>query len=99
MNSKHGLAVLTLVAALTACSPAAQTDADEKSFRAETPAQAEVAAEKPMPVLDAQGNELDPELADAVRAKMEEDKAALVPGEGDASPPTDNGAAASNNET
>ena len=90
-----GLATATL---LSACSPTAQSDADEKAMRAESPAMAEQAMEKPMPVLDAQGNELDPELADAVREKMDEDKAALEDGGEDASDPTDAGAAASDDE-
>ena len=93
------LAGLATAALLSACSPVAQSDADEKAMRAETPAMAEQAADKPMPVLDAEGNELDPELADAVREKMEEDKAALEPGADDASAPTDDGAAASDEET
>ena len=92
-----GLATATLLAA---CSPTAQSDADEKSLRAEAPAIAEQDADKELPVLDAEGNELDPELADAVRAKMAEEKAAL---EGaspdDASAPTDEGVAASDDET
>ena len=91
-----GLATATL---LSACSPTAQSDADEKAMRAESPAMAEQAMEQPMPVLDAQGNELDPELADAVREKMEEDKAALEGNLDDASAPTDDGAAASEDET
>ena len=91
-----GLATATL---LSACSPTAQSDADEKAMRAESPAMAEQAMEKPMPVLDAQGNELDPELADAVREKMEEDKAALEDDQSDASAPTDDGAVASEDET
>ena len=91
-----GLATATL---LSACSPTAQSDADEKAMRAESPAMAEQAMEQPMPVLDAQGNELDPELADAVREKMEEDKAALEGNLDDASAPTDDGAAASDDET
>ena len=92
-----GLATATLLAA---CSPAAQSDADEKALRAEAPALAEQDADKELPVLDAEGNELDPELADAVRAKMDEEKAAL---EGsspdDASAPTDEGVVASDDET
>ena len=92
-----GLATATLLAA---CSPTAQSDADEKAMRAEAPAIAEQDADKELPVLDAEGNELDPELADAVREKMAEEKAAL---EGaspdDASAPTDEGVAASDDET
>ena len=68
-----GLAVASL---LTACSPAASSDADEKSFRAEAAVAAEPSEDKLPPVLDAEGNELDPQLADAVRAKMDEDNAA-----------------------
>ena len=69
MRTVLALAGLAATAALlTACSPAAQSDADEKAMRAETPAMAEQAAEKPMPVLDAQGNELDPELASGERS-------------------------------
>ena len=98
MTSRHGLAVLALVAALSGCSPAAQTDADEKSFRAEPIAAADPSEAQP-PVLDAQGNELDPQLADAVRAKMEEDQAAPESGGDDASAPTDDGVAASDDET
>ena len=92
-------AALATAALLSACSPTAQADADEKAMRAETPAMAEQAEEKAMPVLDAQGNELDPELADAVREKMEEDKAALEDDQSDASAPTDDGAVASEDET
>ena len=99
MRIVPALAALATAALLSACSPTAQADADEKAMRAETPAMAEQAEEKPMPVLDAEGNELDPELADAVREKMEEDKAALEEGENDASAPTDDGAAASDDET
>ena len=98
MNITHALAALALAAALNACSPAPTSDADEKSFRAEPVAAAASADEKLPPVLDAEGNELDPELADAVRAKMAEDKAALEPGEDDPSAPTDDGAAASVDE-
>ena len=99
MRIVPALAALATAALLSACSPTAQADADEKAMRAETPAMAEQAEEKAMPVLDAQGNELDPELADAVRAKMEEDKAALESGVDDASAPTDDGAVASEDET
>ena len=98
MFSNRMLACAALASLLAACSPAAQTDADEKSFRAETPAQAEVAAEKPMPVLDAQGNELDPELADAVRAKMAEEQAARQSGD-DPDPSADEGGARADNAT
>ena len=99
MRMVLALAGLVTAALLSACSPTAQADADEKAMRAETPAMAEQAEEKAMPVLDAEGNELDPELADAVREKMEEDKAALESGGEDASAPTDDGAAASDGET
>ena len=99
MRIVPALAALATAALLSACSPTAQADADEKAMRAETPAMAEQAEEKAMPVLDAQGNELDPELADAVREKMEEDKAALEDGASDASAPTDDGAATSDDET
>ena len=100
MNITHGLAALALAAMLNACSPAPQTEVDETSFRKETPAQAAAASEETLPpVLDAQGNELDPELAEAVRAKMEEDKAALESGESAASAPTDDGAVAADDET
>ena len=98
MRMVLALAGLVTAALLSACSPTAQSDADEKAIRAESPAMAEQAMEKPMPVLDAQGNELDPELADAVREKMDEDKAALEDGGEDASAPTDAGAAASDDE-
>ena len=92
-----GLATATL---LGACSPAAQSDADEKAMRVEAPKVAEQDAQERLPVLDAEGNELDPELADAVREKMEEDKAALErPVADDASAPSDNGAAAIDDET
>ena len=99
MRMVPALAGLAAAALLSACSPTAQNDADEKAIRAESPAMAEQAMEKPMPVLDAQGNELDPELADAVREKMDEDKAALESGGDDASAPTDAGAVASDDET
>ncbi|QGN53609.1 hypothetical protein [Novosphingobium sp. Gsoil 351] len=99
MRTVVALAGFAATALLSACSPSPQADADEKAIRAETPAQAEQAAEKPMPVLDAQGNELDPELADAVREKMEEEKAAQEDSGGDASAPSDDGAAPSNDET
>ena len=99
MLSNRIFACVALASLLAACSPAAQSDADEKAMRAETPAMAEQAAEKAMPVLDAEGNELDPELADAVREKMEEDKAALEGNLDDASAPTDAGAATSEDET
>ena len=100
MRMVLALTGLAAAALLSACSPSAQADADEKAMRAEAPAQAVAEAEKPMPVLDAEGNELDPELADAVREKMEEDKAALEgPVADDASAPSDNGAAASDDET
>ena len=99
MRMVPALAGLATAALLSACSPTAQSDADEKAMRAESPAMAEQAMEQPMPVLDAQGNELDPELADAVREKMEEDKAALEGNLDDASAPTDDGAAASDDET
>ena len=99
MRMVPALAGLATAALLSACSPTAQSEADEKAMRAESPAMAEQAMEQPMPVLDAQGNELDPELADAVREKMEEDKAALEGNLDDASAPTDAGAAASEDET
>ena len=99
MRIVPALAALATAALLSACSPTAQADADEKAMRAESPAMAEQAMEKPMPVLDAQGNELDPELADAVREKMEEDKAALEGNLDDASAPTDAGAGSSDDET
>ena len=99
MRMVPALAGLATAALLSACSPTAQSEADEKAIRAESPAMAEQAMEKPMPVLDAQGNELDPELADAVREKMDEDKAALESGREDASAPTDAGAVASEDET
>ena len=99
MRMVPALAGLATAALLSACSPTAQNDADEKSFRAESPAVAAQNEEKLPPVLDAQGNELDPELADAVREKMDEDKAALESGREDASAPTDAGAAASEDET
>ncbi len=92
-----GLATATLLAA---CSPPAQSDADEKAMRAETPALAEQDADKELPVLDAEGNELDPELADAVRAKMDEEKAALEEASpDDASAPSDEGVPTSDDET
>lgn len=99
MRSVLALAGLATATLLSACSPAAQSDTDEKAMRAETPAMAAQAEEKAMPVLDAEGNELDSELADAVREKMEEDKAALESGAEDASAPTDDGAATSDEET
>ena len=98
MRRVLALAGLVTAALLSGCSPAAQSDADEKAMRAETPAMAEQAAEKAMPVLDAEGNELDPELADAVREKMEEDRAALESGVDDASAPTDDGAPSEDGE-
>ena len=88
VSALAGLAVATL---LGACSPTSP-NADEKSFRAEAAAVAQPNEQGQQPVLDAQGNELDPQLADAVRAKMEEDKAALENGEDDASAPSDTGA-------
>ena len=97
MNITHALAALTLAAALNACSPAPTSDVDEKSLRAEPIAAAEPNDEA-RPVLDAQGNELDPELADAVREKMEEDRAALESGVDDASAPTDDGAPSEDGE-
>ena len=90
---------LATAALLSACSPTAQSEADEKAMRAETPAMAEQAEKKAMPVLDAEGNELDPELADAVREKMEEDKAALEADADDSSAPTDDGATTGDDET
>ena len=99
MRMVPALAGLAAVTLLSACSPTAQADADEKAMRAETPAMAEQAEEKAMPVLDAEGNELDPELADAVREKMEEDKAALEADADDSSAPTDDGATTSDDET
>ena len=98
MRTVSALAGLAIATLLSACSPAPVSDADEKSFRAEPVAAAEPSEEK-LPVLDAQGNELDPELADAVREKMEEDKAALEAGADDSSAPTDDGAAASDDES
>ncbi len=88
VSTLAGLAAATL---LSACSPTS-SDADEKIFRAEAAAVAAPSEETLPPVLDAEGNELDPQLADAVRAKMEEDKAALESGENDASAPSDSGA-------
>ena len=76
MRKVSVLAGLAVVSLLSGCSPAASSDADEKSFRAETAAAAEPSEDKLPPVLDAEGNELDPQLADAVRAKMDEDNAA-----------------------
>ena len=99
MRMVPALAGLAAVTLLSACSPTAQADADEKAMRAETPAMAEQAEEKAMPVLDAEGNELDPELADAVREKMEEDKAALEADADDSSAPTDDGATTGDDET
>ena len=72
VSALAGLAVATL---LGGCSPTS-SDADEKSFRAEAAAAAASSEETLPPVLDAEGNELDPQLADAVRAKMDEDNAA-----------------------
>ena len=94
VSALAGLAVATL---LGGCSPTS-SDADEKSFRAEAAAAAASSEETLPPVLDAEGNELDPQLADAVRAKMEEDKAALESGENDASAPSDAGAPAEDDE-
>lgn len=97
MRIVMALATATLLAA---CSPTAQSDSDEKSLRAEAAAVAEQDVDKELPVLDAEGNELDPELADAVRAKMEEERAALeVASPDDASAPSDEGVAASDDET
>ena len=95
VSALAGLAVATL---LGGCSPTS-SDADEKSFRAEAAAVAEPNEQCQQPVLDAQGNELDPQLADAVRAKMAEDKAALENGENDASAPSDTGAPAAEDAT
>lgn len=97
MRTVSALAAVAIATLLSACSPAASS-ADEKSFRAEAAASAVPNDEEQQPVLDAQGNELDPQLADAVREKMEEDKAALGSGEGDASAPSDTGAPAADDE-
>ena len=94
VSALAGLAAATL---LSACSPTS-SDADGKSFRAEAAAVAAPSEETLPPVLDAEGNELDPQLADAVRAKMEEDKAALESGENDASAPSDSGAPVAEDE-
>ena len=99
MHSNRIFACVALASLLAACSPAATTEADEKSFRAEAAKEASANEDNLPPVLDAQGNELDPELADAVREKMKEDKAALESGGDDASAPTDDGAVASDDET
>ena len=100
MRMVLALAGLATAALLAACSPSVQSDADEKAMRAEAPAEVAATAENEMPVLDAEGNELDPELADAVRAKMEEDKAASDGSAADeASAPTDDGEAASDDAT
>ena len=93
-------------AILSACSPAPATGSDEKRLRTE-PVAAAVAApreETLPPVTDAQGNEVDPVLADAFRAKVEEDKmaaeeaaqAAAEKGEADTA---QNGASDTNDKT
>ena len=95
VSALAGLAVATL---LSACSPTS-SDVDEKSFRAEAAAVAQPNEQGQQPVLDAEGNELDPQLADAVRAKMAEDKAAIEDSEIDASAPSDTGAPAADDAT
>ena len=95
VSALTGLAVATL---LGACSPTS-SDADEKSFRAEAAAVAQPDEQGQQPVLDAEGNELDPQLAEAVRAKMEEDKAAIEDSENDASAPSDTGVPAAEDAT
>ena len=96
VSALAGLAVATL---LSACSPTS-SDADEKSFRAEAAAAvAQPNEQGQQPVLDAEGNELDPQLADAVRAKMAEDNAAIEDSEIDASAPSDTGAPAADDAT
>ena len=77
MRKLSTLAGLALAWLLAGCSPAASSATDETSIRAESVAAAvaEPTEEKLPPVTDAEGNELDPALAEAVRAKMDEDKA------------------------
>lgn len=78
MNSAHGLASLALAALLGACSPSPQSEeVREKSSPAETAAIVLPETETLAPVLDAEGNELDPQLADAVREHMASDQAAM----------------------
>lgn len=97
MRTVSALAAVSIASLLSACSPAT-SDADEKSFRAESAAAAAPNEEALPPVLDAEGNELDPQLAEAVREKMAEDKAALEGGENDASAPSDAGVPAEDDE-
>lgn len=60
-------------AVLSACSPAPQQAQSNDEPRPTVAAAAAEPAERELaPVLDAEGNELDPELADAVREKMAE---------------------------
>jgi hypothetical protein len=81
MRIALALAGLSAAALLCACAPDPRSDADEKAMRAEPPAVVAKDEEKEMPVFDAQGNELEPELADAVREKMEEERAAQGDGQ------------------
>ena len=68
----HGPALAALVALLGACSPAPQQSPSGDEPRPAVAAMADPVEQEPDPVLDAEGNELDPELADAVREKMAE---------------------------
>lgn len=100
MRKVSALAGLAISALLSACSPAVSADTHEKSLRTEAivAAAAAPSEEKLAPVVDAEGNELAPELADAFRAKMEEDKAAAEDAQ-QATAAVDNGAPAGNDAT
>ena len=100
MRKVSTLAGLATAALLSACSPVTSADAEEKTLRTEAVAAAAAAPteEKLAPVIDSQGNELDPVLADAFRAKMEEDKAAAEEAQ-QAAGAVDNGAPAGNDAT
>ena len=70
MKPTLALAGMALAALLGACSPAPQQSSGEDEPRPAVAAMAEPEEQELAPVLDSEGNELDPELADAVREKL-----------------------------
>lgn len=85
MNATLVVAAGAALALLGACSPTAQEPTGEDEPAKTVAAMpADPVAPEPPPMLDGEGNELDPEMADALREKMEEDKAALEEAEDDA---------------
>ena len=91
MNPAHGLAGMALAAWLGACSPAPLQPSGEDDPRPAVAAMAEPVEQALPPVLDADGNELDPELADAVREKMASDTPSVERDDDPDAAPADDG--------